>query len=87
MYNLKKYQNYFFANELFPVQRIGFAPILFWILVLWHLDEQNLYGVVIIIIVIIIITGIIGLAAFYAWARAKHFGCHYPRRRRRVARV
>ena len=23
----------------------------------------------------------------YAWARAKHFGCHYPRRHRRVARV
>ena len=23
--------------------------------------------------------GIVGLAAFYAWARTKHFGCHYPR--------
>ena len=22
---------------------------------------------------------VIGRAAFYAWARAKHFGCHYPR--------
>ena len=21
---------------------------------------------------------VIGLAIFYAWARAKHFGCHYP---------
>ena len=30
---------------------------------------------------------IIGLDAFYAWARTKHFGCHYPRRCRRVARV
>ena len=22
---------------------------------------------------------LVGLAAFYAWARAKHFGCYYPR--------
>ena len=39
------------------------------------------------IISYIIVSSIIGLASFYAWARAKHFGCHYPRRRRRIARV
>ena len=28
-------------------------------------------------IIIVVIVTVIGLAAFYAWARTKHFGCHY----------
>ena len=41
-----------------------------------QMSEELICGHVIVTMKMCGLASVIGLAAFYAWARAKHFGCH-----------